>query len=234
MALRQIGICSMTKKVLIVAAHSDDEALGCGGTIARHVAEGDIVQVVFMTDGVSSRNELKKDDKSVRETAMEKAGKILGITKIDLLSFPDNKLDSVPLLDITQKLEDIILSFLPEVIYTHHHGDLNIDHRCTNQAVMTACRPQPDTSVKAILAFEVMSSTEWTGATQASFQPTIFNDITSFWDRKRKALEAYNLEMRAAPHSRSLEHLDILSRHRGYSSGLERAEAFELIRCIKT
>ena len=150
----------MNKCLLVIAAHSDDEALGCAGTIARHVAEGDDVHVVFMTNGVGSRN-VECSATLHREQLAKSAAKVMGIKTINGFDFPDNKMDSVPLLEITQAIETVIEQIKPELIYTHHYGDLNIDHRVTHQAVMTACRPRPGFCVKELYAFEVLSSTEW-------------------------------------------------------------------------
>lgn len=218
------------KNVLIVAAHTDDEALGCGGTIARHVAEGDLVYAVFMTDGVSSRYQTDTTAVAQRESAAEKARNILGIRENIFLGLPDNRLDSVSLLDVVQCLEPIINRLKPHTIYTHHHGDLNVDHRITHQAVMTACRPVPSCSVREIFAFEVLSSTEWSTPAMEPFLPNLFVDISTHLSVKMQALSAYAEEMRPAPHSRSLEHADMLARHRGYSVGLVAVEAFSIIR----
>ncbi|GAB3443603.1 PIG-L family deacetylase [Massilia solisilvae] len=221
------------KAVMVIAAHTDDEAIGCGGTIARHVAAGDAVHVVFMADGVTSRAQADTAGLQQRHAAAEQAHAVLGIAGAHHLGFPDNRLDSVALLDVVQPLEQIIRAVRPEIVYTHHSGDLNVDHQITHQAVMTACRPQPGFPVREILAFEVMSSTEWTGCAQLPFVPDVFIDIDAFWERKRKALEAYALEMRDFPHSRSIEHMDILARHRGACVGVARAEAFKLIRSLR-
>ena len=223
----------MVKIVLIVAAHPDDEVLGCGGTIARHVAEGDVVHVVFMADGVSSRNGEFQQALSERQLAQNKAIKILGIHSSFSLGFPDNRLDSVAMLDIVQPLEKLINDIRPDTVYTHHHGDLNVDHRLTCQAVLTACRPQPSCSVREILTFEVMSSTEWAGISQPAFEPNVFVDISEYWVQKMKALEAYHLEMRKVPHSRSMENLKALAIYRGHSVGFLAAEAFITIRSFR-
>jgi LmbE family N-acetylglucosaminyl deacetylase len=151
----------MSKTVLIVAAHTDDEVLGCGGTIARHVSEGDVVYAVFMADGVSSRAQVDQNDLAMRYSAAEQARNILGIQENYYLGLPDNRLDSLPLIEVIQLLEPIIHDVKPNTIYTHHHGDLNVDHSITHRAVMTACRPVPGHSVREIYAFEVMSSTDW-------------------------------------------------------------------------
>jgi LmbE family N-acetylglucosaminyl deacetylase len=223
----------MSKHVLVVAAHADDEALGCGGTIARHVEAGDRVEVVFIADGVSARLGSADEDLARRLQATENARQILGIGKTRFLGLPDNKLDSVPLLNIVQPLEAVIQEFLPEVVYTHHYGDLNVDHRLTHQAVMTACRPLPSASVREILVFEVLSSTEWGGAGAAAFVPNYFVDVSTTLDTKLRALDAYSLEMREPPHTRSMAHVKSLAQHHGHCVGVEAAEAFMVIRRIK-
>ena len=223
----------MNKIILIVAAHTDDEALGCGGTIARHVAEGDKVHAVFMADGVNSRQDVVAEDLQQRMAAAKCAHKILGLQRVEYLDLPDNRMDSLPLLDVVQALERVVQSVAPQIIYTHHHGDLNIDHRITHQAVMTACRPLPGSPVREIYSFEVLSSTEWATPQQEPFLPNVFVDISDFLEIKRKALQAYQLEMRLAPHSRSIEHAEHIARHRGYSVGVAAAEAFVAIRLMR-
>lgn len=223
----------MSKNILIVAAHSDDEVLGCGGTISRHVAEGDIVSAVYMADGVTSRGSANSKEITGRHVAANNAQNILGIKESIYLDLPDNRMDAIPLLEIVQMLEKIIRKLKPEIIYTHYYGDLNIDHRITFQAVMTACRPIPSQTVKEIYAFEVMSSTDWALTGANSFMPNYYVDIGSYLNTKIKALQAYDLEMIDPPHSRSYENIKCLANHRGYSIGRTAAEAFILIRSIK-
>lgn len=222
----------MTNCVLVVAAHTDDEALGCGGTIARHVAEGDTVYAVFMADGVSSRAGSDQSDLTRRMQTAENARVILGIKENFYLGLPDNRMDSIPLIDVVQQLVRIIDKLKPSIVYTHHHGDLNVDHRITHRAVMTACRPQPGCSVCAIYAFEVMSSTEWATPTAEPFLPNYFVDISGYLNIKREAINAYDFEMRKAPHSRSMSHLTSLATHRGLTVGVLAAEAFVSIRVV--
>ena len=223
----------MSKTVLIVAAHTDDEALGCGGTIARHVAEGDNVYAVFMADGVSSRAQADQNDLATRNAAAEYAREILGIRENFYLGLADNRLDSFPLIEVIQCLEPIIRKLQPNIIYTHHHGDLNVDHRITHQATLTACRPMPGSSIQAIYAFEVMSSTEWATPTAGPFVPNHYVDISDQLNTKIDALRAYQLEMRDAPHSRSIEHLAHLAHHRGHTVGVVAAEAFVTVRTVR-
>ncbi|WP_273426615.1 PIG-L deacetylase family protein [Marinobacter sp.] len=223
----------MSKNVLVVAAHTDDEALGCGGTIARHVAEGDTVYAVFLADGVTSRPDATPEELEQRNAAAEKAHKILGITKAYMLGFPDNKMDSLPLLDIVQKLEAVIQEINPQIVYTHHYGDLNIDHRVTHQATMTACRPVPGSSVSEIYAFEVLSATDWNTPGASPFIANFFIDVSDFMEKKMAALGAYGIEMRDCPHSRSLSNVQRLAECRGNRVGLQAAEAFSLVRYLK-
>lgn len=223
----------MSKTVLVVAAHADDEVLGCGGTLAKHVAAGDKVHVVFVADGVTSRGGAGQEDLVRRQRATESARNILGISTMAFLNLPDNRLDSLPLLDIVQPLEALIGKLAPEIIYTHHYGDLNVDHRLAHQAVMTACRPLPGGTVREILAFEVMSSTEWSSPGLAPFLPDLFVDISVHMEIKMQALEAYGLEIRVPPHSRSMEHMRSLSKHRGYCVGVDAAEAFMVMRVLR-
>ena len=193
----------MNKNILIIAAHSDDEALGCSGVIARHVAEGDNVHLLFMTDGVASRS--GSGDGDNRLTSAHGASKILRVTSFTNLNFPDNQMDSIPLLDIVKEIENTIVQTQPEVIYTHHIGDLNIDHQITHKAVVTACRPQPGFCVEEVYAFEVLSSTEWNTPGVQAFSPNVFIDITDYIDIKKQVLEIYSEEMRQPPHSRSID-----------------------------
>ncbi len=223
----------MTRTVLVVAAHPDDEALGCGGTIAKHVAAGDKVHVVFMADGVGARGGETDGATLVREAAMHAAAKILGTSSTLCLGFADNRMDSLALLDIVQPLENVLGRLNPEIIYTHHGGDLNVDHRLTHQAVMTACRPQPDLSVKEIFTFEVLSSTEWNAPECLPFLPNTFVDINEFIETKISAIDAYSLEMRAEPHARSASNVRQLAGYRGFSVGHYFSEAFVCIRSIR-
>lgn len=217
----------MAKKVLVVAAHPDDEVLGCGGTIARHGATGDEVSVVFMADGVCSRNGADDEDIQERKKAMNAACSMLGIQNSYTFGFPDNRMDSVSFLDIVQKLECLLEEISPQVIYTHHSGDLNIDHRITHQAVLTACRPVPGQTVREIYSFEVLSSTEWALNT---FVPNVFIDISDHLEMKIEAVQAYGMEMRPEPHTRSVANVRRQAELRGASVGMWVAEGFCLVK----
>ncbi|MCQ4312604.1 PIG-L family deacetylase [Pseudomonas stutzeri] len=222
----------MNKTVLVVAAHSDDEALGCGGTIARHVAEGDVVHAVFLADGVTSRIGASPEEHAAREAAASASHKVLGISTVFFLGFPDNRMDSVPLLDVVKALEVIVEKTCPEIIYTHNHNDLNVDHRIAHEATLTACRPVPGSSVKEIYAFEVLSSTEWMPS-HTTFQPDCYMDISDYFSEKMKSIDCYHMEMRAAPHSRSRENVRALAGFRGMCVGVLFAEAFKVVRIVR-
>jgi len=220
----------MKNTILVIAAHPDDEVIGCGGTMARHIDAGDEVHVIFVADGETSRKDAALKDLENREHAAKKSSDILGVKSCSFLRLPDNRLDSLPLLEIVQPIEKLLSNIQPSIIYTHHGGDLNIDHRVTFQAVMTACRPQPNFFVKKILSFHVLSSTEWSGPDTSIFLPNVFIDISQYMTIKLKALKAYESEMKAPPHSRSYEHVNALASHHGHSTGVNAAEAFMLIR----
>ena len=226
----------MSKSILFVAAHPDDEVLGCGGTIARHADAGDQVQVLIVAEGATSRQLQRNRNQATGELsalaqAAQRAGAILGSQGVELLDLPDNRLDSLDRLDLIKQIEQRIARHQPQVVYVHHAGDVNVDHRLLHEAVVTACRPTPGQPVRRLLSFEVASSTEWQPSGSApAFQPNWFVDISSQWPRKREALEAYASEMRPWPHARSLEALEHLARWRGAQVGVEAAEAFCLLR----
>jgi LmbE family N-acetylglucosaminyl deacetylase len=224
------------KTVLVVAAHPDDEVLGCGGAIARHVSLGDHVYVRIVAEGITSRAQegaaLSLELGQLQDAA-RRAHQILGTKSIDFFSYPDNKLDSINLLDIVQRLEKEIEEISPQIIYTHHHGDLNIDHSIVYRAVVTACRPFPDSLIEKIFCFEVSSSTDWgmLGPT-SMFVPNVFLNLLPYLPKKLEALGEYSTEMRDWPHSRSIRGVESLAQSRGAMCGLEAAEAFTLIRSI--
>lgn len=226
----------MSESVLVLAAHPDDEVLGCGGTIARMSAQGARVHVAFLADGVTARAvatdvELQRQSQelSARRQAAQKAAAILGVHSISFANFPDNRMDSVALLDVVKEVEALVAAHRPLTVLTHHAGDLNVDHRRTHEAVVTACRPQRGHPVKTLLCFEVASSTEWQlPGSAATFAPNWFVDVSSFFERKKLALDAYAAEMREWPHPRSLQGVEHLARWRGAVIGVEAAEAFVL------
>lgn len=230
----------MKNKILVIAAHPDDEILGCGGTIAKHVQQGDIVDVVILAEGITSRDDVRdrtNNEKALTDlsTAARKANKIVGVNKLSLCQFPDNRMDSLSLLDVVKTIENIISKFKPSTIYTHHRGDVNIDHRIIHDAVVTACRPMPGSQfVRTLMFFEVASSTEWQPPGSGTpFLPNWYVDISDALCKKLEALEVYECEMRAWPHARSIKAVEHLARWRGANIGVEAAEAFMLGRKIE-
>lgn len=225
-------------RVLVVAAHPDDEVLGCGGTIARHADAGDQVHVLIVAEGATSRQEKRDRLQACKELsglalAAQTAGSILGAAGVELLDLPDNRLDSLDRLDLIKHIEQHIERHEPQVVYVHHAGDVNVDHRRLHEAVVTACRPTPNQPVQKLLSFEVPSSSEWQPpGSGAVFQPNYFVNISAQWQRKHEALMAYSSEMRPWPHARSLEAVEHLARWRGAQVGIETAEAFCLLRHV--
>ena len=226
-------------KYLIIAAHPDDEVLGCGGSMAKWSRDGSEVYVLIMAEGVTSRDKSRdrvahQNELSHLAQSAKKAGEILDVQSVELLDYPDNRMDSVDLLDVVKTIEEYVEKLKPDVLVTHHAGDLNIDHQIIHQAVMASCRSQPGHPVKRILSFEVPSATEWQSPTVgSSFVPNWFEDISDTLELKIKALETYETEMRDWPHARSTKAVDHLARWRGASVGTEAAEAFMLIREIR-
>ncbi len=217
--------------VLVVAAHPDDEVLGCGATMARHAAAGDAVEVLILGTGAASRDGARPEEPAQLAAQAREAGRVLGARRVDVLDLPDNRFDSVALLDIVKHVERIVARAAPDVVYTHHGGDLNIDHRRTFEAVVTACRPQAPCLVRRILSFEVPSSTEWQSPTVvAPFTPNVFVDVAGTVDHKTRALACYTAEARPFPHPRSPGAVRALAAWRGASAGLAAAEAFMLVR----
>jgi LmbE family N-acetylglucosaminyl deacetylase len=223
-------------KILVVASHPDDEVLGCGGTVAK-LSKHDAVYTLLLGRGIASRDILESEKiKRLKKIKNEskRANKILGAKKIFFEDFPDNRFDTVPLLSIIKSIEKVMQETKPDVIFTHHHGDLNIDHQITNKAVLTAARPVGDYSVKKILAFEVLSSTEWHAKNRREiFSPNTYVDISKTIGKKLSAMRCYKSEIRPYPHPRSLEGIKILAKKRGLEVGLRYAEAFYLARLIE-
>lgn len=213
-------------RVAVVSAHPDDETLGAGGTLARHVAFGDEVHACIVTKAYTP----DWDEESIRNARLqaEKAMESLGIASVRFLGFPTVKLNAVPGKEIHDKLLEFIEGTRPDIVYTPFHGDLNSDHHIVARMTATAARPIPGRRITLIF-FETLSSTEW-GRTflQKHFTPNLYVDISSTIEKKIEAARCYELEMREYPHPRSVEGIRVLSRMRGMEVGLEAAEAFML------
>lgn len=223
--------------VLVVAAHPDDEVLGCGGTIAKYALEGRPVHVLLLADGESSRESSKDlgfgELIKARNSSAEKAAELLGVSSLRICGFPDNRLDSVDILDLVKVIEQSIRDILPGTVFAHHYGDVNVDHRRVHEGVLAACRPQPGHCVKELFFFEIPSSTEWrTPNSATAFVPNYFVNIEKFIDSKKEALMAYATEMRGFPHPRSIKAVEALAQWRGATVGTLAAEAFMVGRII--
>ncbi|MCH7565557.1 MAG: PIG-L family deacetylase [Gemmatimonadetes bacterium] len=224
--------------VLVVAAHPDDEVLGCGGTIARLIREGHQVYIGILGEGITSRypsrDDAREAERSRLLSASREAAALLGADEPILHELPDNRFDTVPLLDVVKLIEDLVERFRPAVVFTQHGGDLNVDHEVVFRATLTATRPQATCPVKEVYAFEVPSSTDWAfGQFQPRFRPNVFMDVGATLETKIRAMQLYESEARLFPHPRSPEALRALAQHWGSTSGTGCAEAFELIRSVR-
>lgn len=220
-------------KLLVVAAHPDDEILGCGGTVARLVKAGWEVYSLILGEGVTSR--ASESENEGTENALDNlkrnarsAMHVLGVRDLFLHQFPDNRFDEVALLDIIQVIEKYIDQLQPQVVFTHALADLNIDHQRVHQAVLTATRPMQDTKVKEVYTFETLSSTEWNYP--VSFVPDTFVDITSTLSQKLDAMSSYISELRDYPHPRSLIGIQKNAEVWGMKTGRQAVEAFQTVR----
>lgn len=229
----------MPTTVLVVAAHPDDEILGCGGAMARFAAEGQRVHIGILGEGISSRHQRREDAASSDLQALQKdahaAAAAVGARDVRFGGLPDNRFDATALLDVVKIVEAWIADVRPDVIYTHHPGDLNIDHGVTFRAVLTATRPGVSAvDVRDLYAFEVPSSTDWAfQRIQPAFRPNVFVDVSATIDAKIAAMECYESERRTAPHPRSPEILRATAQRWGSVAGMASAEAFELIRSVR-
>ncbi|MEH6447886.1 MAG: PIG-L family deacetylase [Oleispira sp.] len=214
----------MSKRIMIVAAHPDDEALGCAGLIGKIKKDGNEFALVFMTDGISSR---VTDDVAIlkRQQGGDKALDFVNPDYMHVFDYPDNQMDTVPLLQIVKGISKCIAEFKPEIVITHWSGDLNIDHRITYQAVVTAIRPEPSQYVQQLWCFEVNSSSDYIAGNQV-FSPNVFVDISDYWSFKEEYLACYSEEIRPFPHSRSVEAIKAKAMTRGSQVGVSMAEAF--------
>jgi len=221
-------------KVMVIAAHPDDEVLGCGGAIARLASEGHPCNALIVGEGITSRH-LHREDADLallaaHQSRAQEAGRLLGVSEVKILGFPDQRLDQMPFLELVHSLEREIDRIRPEWIFTQHGGDLNLDHALVFRATMTASRPMAGGNVRRLLAFETASATEWAfGQFAPVFQPDTFFDITSTLERKLSAIQVYESETRAYPHPRSPEALTAQARRWGSVVGVAAAEAFRTV-----
>lgn len=227
-------------KILIVAAHPDDEVLGCGGFLYSRIASGDAARILLLGEGITSRlekrvitEEVMKSLEALKLNASACAA-VLGAAPPVFGDLPDNRFDSVEFLDIVKMVEKQIRDYRPDVIFTHFSGDLNIDHRISYNAVVTASRPHSSAFVPEIYSFEVPSSTDFIPPSGfAAFQPNFYFVLgEEALAAKLRAYSSYVSEVPAFPHSRSIESLKICHAKRGIECGSLAAEAFVQVRRV--
>ena len=236
-------------KILVLAAHPDDEILGVGGTIKKNIDQNNEIKIAIMATGIFSRRTsnfknsfeyyantksqevMEKELKILRNNAL-KASKILGVTDIDFYDFPDNEMDKISNLEVTKSIEKIIHNFKPKVVFTHSNTDLNLDHRIIHNSTLTATRPLSNSSVQEVISYEVPSSTEW-NFSAPPFSPNLFIDINKELKFKLKAMSHYKTELKKFPHPRSLEGIETIAKRWGTVCGAKAAEAFSIVRQIR-
>ena len=225
-------------KILVVVAHPDDELLGLGASMHKLINEqSSKVRVVILGEGITSRSD-NRDPKEwekellIHKKNIELARKAIGYESVGIYDFPDNRFDTIALLDIIKVIEKEKEDFQPEIIFTHHGGDVNIDHQRTFEAVITCTRPMEHELVSSIITFETPSGTEWRASTDPKhFIPNFFIEVSkSNLDAKIAAMESYEFEKRMFPHPRSPQALTILAKYRGLTIGKEYAESFMIVR----
>ena len=216
-------------RVLVVGAHPDDEILGPGGTLARHVRDGDEVHAVIVADGATSR--YCDDMVSVLAGSAARAAKVLGIASHRLQGLPHQRLDALPLLEVTQAIEAVIDEIRPQFVYTHFPGDVNVDHGLVARATWVASRPYAAPYIRRFAVFETLSSTEWAWPTEGTgFSPNLFVDISATLEKKLAAMSCYETELRPYPHPRSSQALRQRAAGWGSQVGRPAIEAFQLLR----
>lgn len=217
--------------VLCIVAHPDDEALGVGGTLIKHVAEGDTVNIIILSEGEDAKSKNNKKNPYRKSNALNWAN-IAGCNLYAFYDFPDQRLDAVPQLDIVKNLESAIENLKPDIVYMHHPGDMNSDHQIAAQVVLAAVRPMSYHKISPeIRAFETPSSTDQGPMTEPYiFKPNFYVSIDKYWQKKKDSLKAYSSEIKKAPHPRSILSIKSLAIKRGAESGFKMAEAFYIIK----
>ncbi len=228
------------KRILVVVAHPDDELLGLGATMHKLIHEHNcVIRAIILGEGITSRSDVRDQKKwqeelTIHRQNIEEARQSIGYESMGIYDFPDNRFDSVDLLDIIKVIEKEKEEFNPEIIFTHHGGDVNIDHQRTFEAVVTATRPMSHEKVHTIITFETPSGTEWIASPEPrKFVPNLFIEVSEQnVEAKIKGMEAYEFEKRLFPHPRSPKALKILAQQRGIIVGKNYAEAFCIVRSI--
>lgn len=217
----------MSRRILVVAAHPDDEVLGCGGTLIKEIAQGSEVYCLILGKGITSRSIHNPNDLTQLMRSCDQANTCLGVKDKWVLDYPDNQYDSVPLLQVVKSIECVKTLVQPDAVFTHYQNDLNVDHQIAFRATLTACRPVANESVRGLYSFYTPSATEWGSG---GFAPNLYVDITTTIDQKLKSLEYYSGELRQDPHPRSIEGIKAFTRYYGSIVCVEHAEPFKIIR----
>jgi LmbE family N-acetylglucosaminyl deacetylase len=223
------------QNIAVIVAHPDDEVLAFGGIMCRHAERGDKVHLLILATGLASRtdnNTVSRNDLERLRDDARAAAKTLGVADVQFGEFPDNRMDTVPLLDVVKQVESFLAKSGATTVYTHHAGDLNVDHQVIARAVLTACRPLPNSAVLRLYAGEILSSSEYAAA-EDRFHPTRYVDIGAYLERKCAAMQCYKNEIRAAPHPRSVEGIVVLAKLRGSEAGLAAAEGLRVLREVE-
>lgn len=220
----------MKERILIIAAHPDDDILGCGGTIKLFSKKKYNISSIFFTDGEKAKNNFNKKNITKRRDNSLTASKIIGVKDTYFFDYNDQMLDNYPLIELTKSLETLLKKIRPTIIFTHFHKDINKDHQIVNQVVSTATRPNCIKGLKKIFYFEVLSSTEWNN--KETFNPNYFVDISKTINQKINAFKKFPSEIRSWPHSRSLEGIRTLAKYRGMQAGKNYCEAFMVAKII--
>ena len=219
-------------RVLVIAAHPDDEVLGMGGTIAVHTGQGDAVRVLVVTDGSSTQYPGDAETRARKEEEALRAAVELGVVDYVHLDLPDMRLDTLAHVDVNKVVEEHVVDLAPQVVYTSH-PDVNSDHRVLFDSVVVATRPTPGQPVRRVLTYAPISSTEWTPAAVNWFVPNWFVDVTHTIERKVAAFAHYETERREYPHPRSERAIRAAAEFYGASCGCEYAEPFVLVRGLE-
>lgn len=223
-------------KILVIAAHPDDEIYGMGGTIARLKDEGNELHLLIVTDGSTAQYRDKADIDEIikaKKKETEKAASIVGFSSVHYGKLPDMRLDITEHIEVNKVIEDIINEIKPDTVFTHFWGDVNLDHRCIYQSTIVATRPVFGQSVKEVYCYSVPSSTEWQPKISEQFAPNYFVDISKYVQQKYAAIEAYETELRDFPHPRSVETVSVQDKASGLRIGLSAAEEFVVLRKIE-
>ena len=222
------------KKVLLIVAHSDDETFGCGGLIKKLSLNKNTINAISFTNGVGSRSKNNQEEIKKRKISSIKASKILGFKWLAQYDYPDNQLDKISLLELIKIIESHKKKIQPHIVITHNFSDLNIDHRRIAEATLTAFRPEPKEKLEQLITFEIPSATDFRMLkNKKNFLPNYFLNIERFLKFKIRAIQCYKQELKKYPHSRSVKGIKNLNRMRGNQSGLNYAEAFEIVRKIE-